>query len=103
MLATLALAVAAALGPPVVLPELEHDVLLALGDDNRVGFAFASLTLGAECGVDSTIAHSRAHIAAAAKVLASTPPTAWLVVQTPIVRPRVLGSRCGARARTQSG
>ena len=29
------------------LPELEHDVLMALGDDNRVGFAFASLTLGA--------------------------------------------------------
>ena len=69
MLATLAVAVAAALGPPIVLPELEHDVSVALGDDNRVGFAFASLTLGAECGVDSTIAHSRAHIAAAAKVL----------------------------------
>ena len=73
MLATLAVAVAAALGPPIVLPELEHDVSVALGDDNRVGFAFASLTLGAECGADSTIAHSRAHIAAAAKVLAAHP------------------------------
>ena len=72
-MATLALAVAAALGPPIALPELEHDVLMGLGDDNRVGFAFASLTLGAECGVDSTIAHSRARIAAAAKVLAAHP------------------------------
>ena len=73
MLATLAVAAVAALAPPIVLPELEHDVSVALGDDNRVGFAFASLTLGAECGADSTIAHSRAHIAAAAKVLAAHP------------------------------
>ena len=43
MLATLAVAVTAALGPPIALPELEHDVLTALGDDNRVGFAFGVL------------------------------------------------------------
>ena len=48
MMATLALAVAAALGPPIL--ELEHDVLMGLGDDNRVGFAFSVLHSGRGCG-----------------------------------------------------
>ena len=72
MFAVLVAAAAAAAG------SLQYDIRKAFGPlgsdkqeilDNRVGFSFASLSIGSEDGEDSTIGGSKARIAAVAKVL----------------------------------
>ena len=54
---------------------------LRVGDrvDNRIGFQFASLTVGSEDGEDSSIAGSRARLAAVAKLLEEHPDARVLI------------------------
>ena len=47
--------------------------------DNQIGFSFASLSIGSESGEDSTIAGSRARIAATAELLATFPDSRLLI------------------------
>ena len=47
--------------------------------NNQIGFSFASLSIGSESGEDSTIAGSRARIAATAELLAAFPDSRLLI------------------------
>jgi len=59
---------------------LALDVLEAgLGIDNRIGFQFASLSIGSEDGSDSTISGSSARITTIAKLMKSWPDTKLLI------------------------